>query len=333
MKYVFFLVTVLIVQTCVAQDDVKTLYENAKAYEKEGDFQNAVLVLNRALQQDRDNQELIKELALVQYLQHDYRNAVNTIKPALDRKDVQIPTFQVGAMIYKAREEFGEAEKLYKKAIKKYPNSGVLYAEFGELLWLRKDFTAISQWEKGIKEDPNYPGNYYYASRYHYFTQDKTWSLIYGEIFVNMESYSGRTIEIKNLLISGYKKLFTDVDMMRNQNSNNDFAFAFLLTMNRQAALATTGINPESLTMIRTRFILDWDEKYAGKFPFRLFDYHRQLLKQGLFEAYNQWLFGSVQNLTGFQTWINTHADAYQQFTSFHQGRVFKMNGPVYQSK
>ena len=93
------------------------------------------------------------------------------------------------------------------------------------------------------------------------------------------------------------------------------------------------GINPESLTMIRTRFILDWDEKYASKYPFRLFEYHRQLLKEGLFEAYNQWLFGSVQNLTAFQTWINTHADAYQQFVAFQQGRVFKMNGPVYQSK
>jgi Tfp pilus assembly protein PilF len=334
MKQLFIVLSLLISTTSFAQqEDVKTLYEAAKNYQRQGDYQNAVLVLNRALQQDNNNQDVIKELAFVQYLQRDYNKAINTIKPLIDRKDTEVPAFQVAAMIYKARDEAGEAEKLYKKALKKFPNSGALYSEYGELLWGRQDYSAIKQWEKGIEEDPNYAGNYYNAARYYYFTMDKAWSLIYGEIFVNMESYTRRTVEIKNILANGYKKLFTDQDIMKNQDSKNDFTVAYLTNMSRQSSLASMGITPESLTMIRTRFLLDWDEKYAGKFPFRLFEYHRQLLKEGLFEAYNQWLFGSVQNLTAFQTWINTHPDSYQQFTSFQQGRVFKMNGPVYQSK
>ena len=334
MKYlVIVIVLCSSLQLQAQQEDLKTLQEAATNFIKQADYGNAVLVLNRALQQAPDNQQVIKDLAWVHYLQRDYNRALNVIKPVIDRRDTEVQSFQVAAMIYKAKSDAAEAEKVYKKALKKFPNSGVLYSEYGELLWMRQDYSAISQWEKGIQVDPNYPGNYYFAARYHYLTVDKVWSLIYGEIFINMESYTRRTVEMKNLLINGYKKLFTDQEVLKNQNTSNAFAVAFLTNMSRQSAIATLGITAESLTMIRTRFLLEWDEKYAAKFPFRLFEYHRQLLKEGLFESYNQWLFGSVHNLTAFQSWINTHADDYQNFTSFHQGRVFKMNGPIYQGK
>ena len=68
--------------------------------------------------------------------------------------------------------------------------------------------------------------------------------------------------------------------------------------MNRQSALASQGINTEILTMIRTRFILDWSNNYKTVFPYRLFEYHQQLLQEGMFEAYNQWVFGSSESLT-----------------------------------
>lgn len=57
----------------------------------------------------------------------------------------------------------------------------------------------------------------------------------------------------------------------------------------------------ESLMMIRTRFILDWMNSSAKKYPHRLFEYQQQLLREGMFEAYHQWLFGSAQNLVSFQ--------------------------------
>ena len=84
--------------------------------------------------------------------------------------------------------------------------------------------------------------------------------------------------------------------------------------------------------MIRTRFILDWYKSYATKFPFRLFDYHQQLIKEGMFEAYNQWLFGTVENLPAFDQWTKSNPEAYAKFTTFQKGRVFKMpQGQHYQ--
>ena len=104
--------------------------------------------------------------------------------------------------------------------------------------------------------------------------------------------------------------------------------------MSKESSLGNRGITTEVLTMIRTRFILEWFEKYAPKFPFRLFDYQRQLLQEGMFDAYNQWLFGAVENLAGYDNWNKTHTEQYTSFTNFQRSRVFKMpQGQYYQAK
>jgi hypothetical protein len=56
------------------------------------------------------------------------------------------------------------------------------------------------------------------------------------------------------------------------------------------------------------------------------------LLKDGLFDAYNEWIFGAASNLPAFQTWTNTHSDDYSRFINFQKGRVFKLpEGQYYQ--
>ncbi len=188
--------------------------------------------------------------------------------------------------------------------------------------------------EKGIREDPSFAGNYYNAALFYYYTKDKAWSLIYGEIFINMESLTERAAAMKELLLNGYKeKLFADADVMKDQDkTKSDFAKAFLQTMGKQSGSANRGITTETLTMIRTRFILDWYKNYAPKYPFKLFDYQQQLLREGMFEAYNQWLFGTVESLPIYDNWTKTHAESYNKFTAFQKSRIFKMpTGQYYQ--
>ncbi|MFT3937028.1 MAG: hypothetical protein QM726_25605 [Chitinophagaceae bacterium] len=321
--------------TCFAASaqDVKALQETARNFVKDGDFSNAVMVLNKAHEQEPNNLSVSKDLALVYFQKADYPKMQVVMKPLLEREDADVDTYQLGGMLYKALNDPKECEKVYKKALKTFPDSGPLLCDYGEFLWAKQDYSAIKQWEHGIQTNPSYTGNYYNAAKYYYFTRDKAWSLIYGEMFVNMESYSRRTAEIKSLLLEGYKKLYTDADIMKNQDSKNEFVVAFLTAMNRQAELAKKGITTETLTMIRTRFILDWFDKDGTKFPFKLFDYQKQLLKEGSFNAYNQWLFGSAQNLAAFENWTNTHSTEYKQFTTAQSARLFKLPaGQYYQS-
>jgi hypothetical protein len=78
---------------------------------------------------------------------------------------------------------------------------------------------------------------------------------------------------------------------------------------------------------------LDWFATQASKYPFKLFDYQQQLLKEGMFEAYNQWLFGTVESLPAYESWIKTHAEAHTNFTAFQKNRVFKIPTGQYYGK
>ncbi|HPH32573.1 MAG TPA: hypothetical protein PLU11_06225 [Chitinophagaceae bacterium] len=321
--------------TSAQPEEVKKMHETAKAFMRTGDFDNAIIVLTRALQKDSKNLELQKDLVMSYYLKRDYSKAMEGAKELISRDDADVVSFQIAGNVYKALEEVKDCDKMYKKALKKFPKSGPLYSEYGELLWSAKDMLAIRQWEEGIKNDPGYSGNYYNAALFYFYTKDKVWSLIYGEIFVNMESLSERGASMKGLLLQGYKeKLFADADILKGEEKNkSEFAKAFLQGIGKQSSLINNGINTETLTMIRSRFILDWYETNAAKYPFKLFDFQRQLLQEGMFDAYNQWLFGTSENLAAYDNWTKAHAEEYEAFSKFQKSRIFKMPaGQYYQN-
>jgi len=328
----FFIAFSLSLAAVAQPEDPKVLHETAKTFMRSGDFDNAIIVLTRALSTDNKNVEMQKDLVMSYYMKRDYSKALDGVKVLIEDDDADVMTFQIAGNIYKALEDAKDCEKLYKKALKKFPKSGPLYSEYGELLWATKDFSAIKQWEQGIKLDPAYSGNYYNASMYYFYTKDKVWSLIYGEIFINMESFGERGAAMKQSLLQGYKeKLFADPDLLKDQESNKSaFAKAFLTGIGKQSSVANNGLTTETLTMIRTRFILDWYATNAAKYPFRLFDYHRQLLTEGMFEAYNQWLFGPIENLAAYENWTKTHPQEYNGFTTFQKSRVFRMPAGQY---
>ncbi len=297
---------------------------------QQGDYANAILVLNRATQLDPQDIDIAKDLSFNYYLQKDFNKALEIVKPLLDRDDADDQCYQIAGNIYKQLAQVKECDKLFRKGIKKFPESGAMYNELGELLWAQQDFTAIKQWEKGIEVDPTYSKNYYNASKYYYLTTDKIWSILYGEVFINIEPLSKTAPEIKMILLDSYKKLFADAQLTLPEAAKNKFTTAFIATMNKQTAVAANGINVETLTMIRSRFILDWYNEYADKLPFKLFELQQQLLQNGMFDAYNQWIFGSVQNLAAYQNWTLAHTAENDEFTKFQRGRVFKFPSGQY---
>ncbi|MEI8059028.1 MAG: tetratricopeptide repeat protein [Ferruginibacter sp.] len=326
LAFIFFAVQVM-------SQDIEAMHETARTFMRQGDFSNAILILNRAIKLQPNNLEIAKDLGLNYYFSKDFAKAIDIYKPLLDRDDADDQCFQVAGDIYLAQDNTKECEKVYKKGLKKFPQSGPLYNELGELLWAQKDFSAIKQWEKGIEIDPSYSRNYYNACKYYYFSTDKVWSILYGEIFLNIEPSGTTAPEIKNIILEGYKKLFADANLENGISEKGSFTEAFLKTMNKQSSLASTGINAESLTMIRTRFILDWYNDFGDKFPFKLFELQQQLLQGGMFDAYNQWIFAAAQNLLAYQNWINVNASQYNELARFQKGRIFKIPTGQYYHK
>jgi tetratricopeptide (TPR) repeat protein len=323
----FFIATAFCLLPAVlfAQEDVSKLHETAKAFMLQQDYANASLILIRALKLEPDNIAIAKDLAFDYYLQKENDKGIKVILPFLDKNSVDDQAFQIAGMLYRATGNTKDAENVYKKALKKFPNSGPIFNDYGELLYSARDKNSIKIWETGIQQDPSYANNYYSATKYYYIEKDKIWPLIYGEIFVNLESYTARTAEIKALVLDSYKRLFSEINLVKDLKDKNPFEIAFLTTMNKQNSVVIRGINAESLTMIRTRFILDWDQEYKQKFPFYLFDFQEQMLGEGLFQAYNQWMFGAVQNLGAYENWIKINSKENEDFKKFQRENFFKM--------
>ena len=325
-KLVFFLtISLLVVHSGIAQN-VTDLQNSARTFMQQGDYANAILVLNNAAQSEPKNIQVSKNLASAYYYQNNNVKALEIIKPLLDREDADDQCYQIAGNIYKQLNQERECDKLFRKGLKRFPQSGPLYNELGEYLFSQHDEAgAITQWESGIEIEPNYSKNYYNAAKYYNLNEDYNWSILYGEIFANMEPASARTPEIKAIVLENYKNFFIKVPVIKEGKDKNKFIAAFTEILSKQSSIAKNGIDPESLTMLRTRFILDWSDKYAYKFPFKLFDLQTQLLKEGLFDAYNQWLFGAVQNLAVYQNYTVSHSSETIEFNKFQKSRIFKL--------
>lgn len=319
--------------------DAQNLFLSSNNFIAKGDYSNAILVLNRAIQLAPDSLQYRQQLAYTYYLNQDYDRASGIIKPLLKKDEATVTTFQIGGDIYQAVKDLKGAEKLYKRGLRKFPGSGELDNELGQLYFNTSKYSdALRTWVRGIQADPGYSLNYYNAARMYYYSNDKVWAIIYGEVFINLESFTAHTAEIKGILLESYKKLFANPQALqgnlppmsgdksdRDRQTVLDFRKAFLSTLAKNAAVITSGITPETLVMLRTRFLLDWNNFYRVYYPFALFDYQQALIQQGLFEAYNQWVFGPAANYGAFKNWTVLHKADYDRMINYLQDHPLKL--------
>lgn len=306
---------------CLAQTEAEDLHKKAKVLMNQGEYDDATTVFNQLTTQFPTYAGAKKDMVFLNYLKRDFAKAIDEGKLLVANNDADEQCFQILGMSYKAIAQYKEALQLYKPAIKKFPNSGMLYAEQAEVFALEgKMNDAIASWEKGIEVDPNYSGNYYNACQYYATVNKHFWAAIYGEIFLNLESLSARGAGIKSIVLESYKKLA----LVQTQPTSNANFEKLCIEGFQKANLEQ--INATHLTAYRTRFILDWFyNKNNEAYPFRLFDQQRYLIREGLFEAYNQWLFGVAQNPEEYKTWTDQNLNKANSFKEYQQGRVFKL--------
>lgn len=319
----------LISVECISaqSQDADALHETARGFMRQGDYPNALDVLNKALSLKPDDIDLLKDEDFIYYLQRDFTNAIDLGKKITARPDADVQSFQILGLAYKAIGEDKESDKMYKDALKRFPKSGVLYSEYGDLVNAKNPDEAIKLWEKGIELEPTYSSNYYYAAKYYAQKGNIIWGLLYAEIFLNIESLSKRSDEMKNILYGGYQKLFANPDMLTKiKQGGTPFEKAVAANFSKLTVFMGNTVTPQVLTAFRARFILNWYNNSEGKqFPFHLFELQRTLLQQGYFDAYNQWLIGAIADTRQFQDWMNAHAAEANAYQQYQRSVLFKM--------
>lgn len=310
------------------------LHQTGKTLLQKGDYDNAVVMFDRAKQQDPNNVELMRDLTYANYLKRDFAKAIEAGKELVENPKADEQCFQMLGLAYKAIASYKECAKLYRTGLRKFPNSGVLHNEYGELFAMDGNELdqAIVEWERGIEVDPSYSSNYYNAALY--YGTKKNWirSALYGEIFLNLESYTRRTQDVKNQLLASWRNLLVPTTLKQVHDDRATSTFEKYVT-DVLAKVNTNGSGSiNDLTEVRTRFIEQWMKENAKTYPFGLFNQQQYLLKQNLFGAYNNWLFSTGKE--AYESWQTAHAKEAADFTAFQQSRVFKLPaGEYYFSK
>lgn len=298
-----------------------------------GKIDESITLLEEAKKLDPERLDYSYELAYAYFLKEDYKKATKILEKNKNHKDVNDKLFQLLGNIYDITGNSDKATETYDAGLKKFPNSGILYLEKGNVFWNKKEFNkALPFYEKGIEVDPQCPSNYYRATLIYCNSSEEVWGMIYGEIFMNLERNSKRTKEISKLLFDTYKseiKFSSDtsfsVSFSKNASINlsnltnpGEFKLPFGIGVYEPtlmlSLLSAKTININSLDSVRSTFIDTYfDNGFNKTYPNILFTYQKQVKDAGHIEAYNHWILMKGDE-KGFSKWLSANKEKWENF-------------------
>ncbi|MFA6572343.1 MAG: tetratricopeptide repeat protein [Bacteroidota bacterium] len=334
-SFVLFLL-ILIAQIAYGQtDEEKALEKGLKAIElmDNGKIDESIKLLEEAQKLDPDKFHYPYELAYAYYLKEDYKFTIKILEKNIHHKDVNDLLFQLLGNSYDFIGKTKKAFQVYDAGLKKFPNSGKLYLEKGNVYWGKKEYLkALPFYEKGIEVDPQFPSNYYRATLVYCGSSEEVWGMIYGEIFMNLERNSKRTSEISKLLFDTYKseiKFTSDSSLSVSFSENstiyiNDvknpgrlklpFGIGIYEPTLMMSMLNEKSIDINSLYRIRKNFVETYYKNGNDKeYPNILFDYQNKVLKAGHFESYNHWILMKGDEVA-FDDWHSSNKEKWDDF-------------------
>ncbi len=326
--FVLLLVAPLLVtgQETWPSPEVAQMYAHAGEYMDKGNYKDAIVTYKQAMVLAPGKMVLYRQLGKAYYLSGNYAEAEQTLSVVLGSASYMADTacycLQAAAMA--AMRKFRQARSVLKTGLEKFPGSGVLYHELGEVNSRAHDMVpALNAWLDGIEKAPLFTANYLAAARTYLASDNVLWGLLYGELYLNMEPDTAGTQELKNELFAGYKKMFDNLvndEPLKQGNALKQatvkgFEDAVRNTYLTLTPVVSDGVSTENLVMVRTRFLMNWFAAYDKKYPFSLFTYMDELVRTGHFEIYNEWLFGKAENAAQFKAW-----------DLFHEGDIDRFN-------
>lgn len=305
--------------------EVAQMYQQARNYLSVGNFKQAIVTYQQAIQLAPDKMELYRDLGKAYYLSGDYKSAQSTLGPLLNSAQADDQSYQIMASSQAATGDKKKARNTLQAGMQHFEHSGLLYHELGKMYDDDNSTAdALKVWLRGIQQDPGYHLNYFDAARTYSNTPEYIWTMLYGEIFLTMEQHTPRADDMRGMVLDAYKKLFstapTDAVPVFGKNAEvpvNGFEGAVRTTLLHLSPTVIDGITTENLTMLRTRFIIDWLPQYGAQYPFSLFAYQDKMIRDGVFEAYNESLFGKAENAQWYSAWIKFHTEAMPQLETW----------------
>ncbi len=317
----------------------------------EGKFDEAIELLKKAEKLDPDRVDYPYEIAYALYSQKEYKKTIKVLKKIIDHVNANDQLYQLLGNCYDNIGEPENALEIYKQGLEKFPNSGKLYLEQGIVEYFQENYdNAVNYWEKGVEVDPTFSSNYYWLAKIYSLTDERIWAVLYGEVFINLERNSERTIEMSKLLFETYKEsIYVTSDTSGGVSFSKEIIIdpskEFTIPLNMTYGLTMTmslplemmnnesEISLKSINKLRQNFITNWFGQERDKdYPSLLFDYQKMLQEKGYFEAYNYWfLMKGCED--EFGEWYEINESNFKEFADWFNENPLVVNKENYFSR
>ncbi|MDP6909492.1 MAG: hypothetical protein QF371_08300 [Flavobacteriales bacterium] len=216
--------------------------------------------------------------------------------------------------------------KALQYGIDKLSGAGIIYLELGQLkLELEQPTNALAIWEKGIQNAPDFPENYFWASKMMKAGGNDLWTWIYAEMFFNMTEDE----ELKrtaSLLVSESSIAVLE-DRWNSDYGQLEQQLRILLTENCNS-------NKESgldLQLSQRQCLLEnFTDRSSSIAP--LFERMRELEEQGWLEAYVADIHQTVDK-ESFLKWLANNARVYDSYAKWSYWNRLSLAEPIIRSK
>lgn len=313
----------------------------------QGKLDESIDLLEQAQKLDPERMDYPYEIAYANYRKENYPKAIEILNTITEHKEVTDFVYQLLGNAYDFSGKPELALETYQKGMLKFPNSGKFHLESGSIKYHNKQYNeAIAFWEDGIKANPNYSSNYYRLSKVFSLSEERIWTLLYGEYFIVLEPNTERTKEISKLLYENYQKSYevqTDStgqfhltekgfqivvqdkkDLKKINKGILPFEGTFASTFALSALHFQNNINIASIYEARKNFLDFWfdKKKFNKDYPNKLLEYQQQIQKNGFYKTYTYWIV-SQGNPTEYQEWRSENEKSFDDFADwFNENRI-----------
>jgi len=305
-------------------------------------FIESIDLLKQSEKLDPNNYSYPFEIGYAYLLMKEYKKSTKMFEKTVKYENSNDQSFQMLGNAYDIGGDSKKAIEAYNRGLKKFPNSGRLHFELGNM---QQDLNkALQYYERGIEVDPTYPSNYYQAAKIFLTkTEVEVWGMIYGELFMNIERGSERTAEISKMLYDTYQSeikftsdssftvSFCNISSIPiNGEVTNEIELPFgLLVYEPTLILSMIGIDSitiSSLNVIRTNFLnLYFEKEFNKKYPIVLFDWQKEIAEKEYFESYNYWLL-MKGNENEFGEWVEKNESKFNNFIEWFGENQIKID-------
>lgn len=331
-----------------AQSDKDIAFQKAQAaitLMDSGHYDQSIEMLRECIKLDPDNFDYPYEIGFAYYLKGEYLTAISTLEKYKLHKNVTDQCFQLIGNAYDLLNDTTNAFKAYLEGIDKFPNSGRLFLEYGNVYWrLEKYNDALPYYEAGIQADPFFPSNYYRAAILYCSSNNVLWGMMYGEIFMNLERNSDRTREMSERLFYAYRDAIVFGDSSTSVNLCNNtirldekgvkemkkgimpLCLEYAAAMSVGVALSKDSINLAELVRIRQQTLNTYYQMDLHKHhDVAIFDFQKKLSDLGHYDAYNYWLF-MMGDPDGFDKWVAKNQAIWDSFANYFNPNPFEFS-------